>query len=491
MKRLHSFVLKSFLGPLAFTFFVCMFVLLMQFLWRYIDELVGKGLEWTVIAEFLFYVSATLVPMALPLAILLASIMTFGNMGENYELTAMKSAGISLQKIMRPLIILISCISISAFFFANYVMPVASLKTTSLLVDIRNQKPELILKEGIFTNDLPGFSIKVDKINKETGMMDKLLIYDHRDNTGNTNVTIADSGTMVASPGKQNMTLTLYSGNMYQDVKTRSRRNRNHPSRRIKFEVYETNVPLRSSELQRGDEDRYSKHYRMLNLKQLTHAEDSIQNKMNEEKQRLASGLVSSHYFKKDAKNIRKDSVKRKLLLKKTMNVDSLFQSSSITEKLSSVSNALSFARKLRERLALKENRFMTENKYLKRFTNEWHRKFTLPFACLIFFFIGAPLGAIIRKGGLGMPVVVSIVFFIFYYIISTIGERFAKELVVSPAIGMWLSSALILPLGIILTYKATTDSAVFNIENYTEFFKKLNLLKKKINTKMNKADSK
>lgn len=173
MKRLHSFILKSFLGPLAFTFFVCMFVLLMQFLWRYIDELVGKGLEWTVIAEFLFYVSATLVPMALPLAILLASIMTFGNMGENYELTAMKAAGISLQRIMQPLTTLVVIISISAFFFANYVMPVASLKTTSLLVDIKNQKPELILKEGIFTNDLPNFSIKVDNIDKETGMMYK------------------------------------------------------------------------------------------------------------------------------------------------------------------------------------------------------------------------------------------------------------------------------------------------------------------------------
>lgn len=475
MKRLHSFILKSFLGPLAFTFFICMFVLLMQFLWRYIDELVGKGLEWTVIAEFLFYVSATLVPMALPLAILLASIMTFGNMGENYELTAMKAAGISLQRIMQPLTTLVVIISISAFFFANYVMPVASLKTTSLLIDIKNQKPELILKEGIFTNDLPNFSIKVDKIDKETGMMHKILIYDHREGRGNTNVTVADSGTMVTSPDKKNMALTLYSGNMYQEVKTKSRRDKKHPSRRIKFQEYKTNVPLRSTELKRGNEDRYSKNYRMLNLKQLVHSEDSLQGKLQNEKKRLVTGLLARHYFKKESKSMRKDSVKSQDLSAKTLNVDSLFKSATITKQLTSVSSALSFARKARETVSRKEGELLVQEKWIKKFSNEWHRKFTLPFACLIFFFIGAPLGAIIRKGGLGMPVIVSVLFFIFYYIISMTGERFAKELVLPPAVGMWISSLIILPLGIVLTYKATTDSAVFNIENYIDFFKKIN----------------
>jgi lipopolysaccharide export system permease protein len=450
----------------------------MQFLWKYIDELVGKGLEWTVIAEFLFYVSATLVPMALPLAILLASIMTFGNMGENYELTAMKAAGISLQRIMQPLTTLVVIISISAFFFANYVMPVASLKTTSLLIDIKNQKPELILKEGIFTNDLPNFSIKVDKIDKETGMMYNLLIYDHRERRGNTNVTVADSGTMITSPSKQNMTLTLYSGNMYQDVKQKSRRDKKHPSRRIKFQEYETNVPLRSSELKRSNEDRYSKNYRMLNLKQLIHSEDSLKGKLNTEKDRLVKNLLSRHYFKKDAKTIRRDSLKSQDLLKKSMDADSLFKAATLTKQLTSVSTALSFARKARENVSRKEGELLSQKKWIQKFTNEWHRKFTLPFACLIFFFIGAPLGAIIRKGGLGMPVIISVLFFIFYYIISMTGERFAKELVLPPAIGMWISSLIILPLGIILTYKATTDSAVFNIENYIDFFKKINPVK-------------
>ncbi len=475
MKKLHLFILKSFLGPLIFTFFISMFVLLMQFLWRYIDELVGKGLEWTVIAEFLFYVSATLVPMALPLSILLAAIMTFGNMGENYELTAMKAAGISLQRIMRPLIVLVISISIGAFLFANYIMPVASLKTSSLLWDIKNQKPELLLQEGIFTNDLPNFSIKVGKIDKETGMMYNLLIYDHRDRLGNNNVTVADSGTMITSADKRNMHLTLYSGNIYQDVRPRNySKRKNHPSRRMKFSVYKTNVPMNNS-FKRGSDDRFSKNYRMLNLKQLTQQEDSLNATLDREHKGFVSGLLQRHYFRKEVKSYRQDSVKKKLILAKTYNVDSLFKSITLNKQLTAISNAVTYARKARENIDRERRILTSQQKWISKFGNEWHRKFTLPFACFIFFFIGAPLGAIIRKGGLGMPVIVSVLFFIIYYIISATGERFSRELVTTPIIGMWLSSVIILPLGIILTYKATTDSTFFNIEVYIRFFQKLN----------------
>ncbi|MFA9370556.1 MAG: LptF/LptG family permease [Labilibaculum antarcticum] len=483
MKRLHSFILKSFLGPLAFTFFICMFVLLMQFLWRYIDELVGKGLEWTIIAEFLFYVSATLVPMALPLAILLASIMTFGNMGENYELTAMKAAGISLQRIMKPLIILVILISLGAFYFSNFIMPVASLKTTTLLIDIKKQNPELILKEGIFTNDLPKFSVKVGEIDKNTGMMYNLLIYDHRENLGNTDVTIADSGTMVTSEDKLTMNLTLYSGNIYQEVKQKPRnRNKNHPSRRIKFQVFKQNISLPGTDLKRSDENRYKNSYRMLNLKQLDHQEDTLKLKLDEDKHIFAKSL-SSRYFQKEPRNLLQDSVKSVLIRQKVLDADSLFSNLSLLKKQTTISYALDKGRKTRETISRKNNELSAQVKWLRKFTNEWHRKFTLPFACFIFFFIGAPLGAIIRKGGLGMPVIVSILFFIVYYIISMTAERFSKELVIEPVLGMWMSSLVVLPLGIILTYKATTDSSVFNIENYIDVFKKinpLNLFKKK-----------
>lgn len=455
----------------------------MQFLWRYIDELVGKGLEWTIIAEFLFYVSATLVPMALPLAILLASIMTFGNMGENYELTAMKAAGISLQRIMKPLIILVILISLGAFYFSNFIMPVASLKTTTLLIDIKKQNPELILKEGIFTNDLPKFSVKVGEIDKNTGMMYNLLIYDHRENLGNTDVTIADSGTMVTSEDKLTMNLTLYSGNIYQEVKQKPRnRNKNHPSRRIKFQVFKQNISLPGTDLKRSDENRYKNSYRMLNLKQLDHQEDTLKLKLDEDKHIFAKSL-SSRYFQKEPRNLLQDSVKSVLIRQKVLDADSLFSNLSLLKKQTTISYALDKGRKTRETISRKNNELSAQVKWLRKFTNEWHRKFTLPFACFIFFFIGAPLGAIIRKGGLGMPVIVSILFFIVYYIISMTAERFSKELVIEPVLGMWMSSLVVLPLGIILTYKATTDSSVFNIENYIDVFKKinpLNLFKKK-----------
>ncbi len=479
MKRLHSFILKSFLGPLTFTFFICMFVLLMQFLWRYIDEFVGKGLEWTVIAEFLFYVSATLVPMALPLAILLASIMTFGTMGENYELIAMKAAGISLQRIMKPLTILIILISLGAFYFSNNIMPIASLKTTNLLYDIKKQNPELILKEGIFTNDLPKFSVKVGNIDKDNGMMYDLLIYDHRENRGNTNVTVADSGTMVTSADKLTMNLTLYSGNIYKDIKTKDRKkNKNHPSQRIKYKTFKQNISLPGSDLKRGSEDRFKNSYRMLNLGQLTGQEDSLTSKLEKEKELFSKNLLTRHYFQKEARKLAEDTLQSHLLTAQTLNADSLFNSMPSSKKLISISSALNKGRKARESISRKNNEMEGQIKWIRKFTNEWHRKFTLPFACFIFFFIGAPLGAIIRKGGLGMPVIISVLFFIAYYIISMTSERFSKELVLTPFWGMWLSSLIILPLGIILTYKATTDSSVFNIENYIDFFKKINPLK-------------
>ncbi len=453
-----------------------MFVLLMQFLWRYIEDFVGKGLEWTVIVEFMFYISATLVPMALPLAILLASIMSFGNMGENYELIAMKAAGISLQKIMRPLIILVMFIGLGAFYFSNYVMPIASLKASALLYDIKHQNPELILKEGVFTSDLPGFGIKVDNIDKETGMIYNLMIYDHTSRQGNTQVTVADSGIMSTSADKLFMDLTLYSGERYEDVKPQRRKDRDkHPFQRVKFDLYKTTIDLPSNELKRTDEDRFRNSYRMLNLKQLANRRDTLENELQEEKDRLAHQLSNYQYFKKEGKSSRKDSLRQVLLNAKTWNADSLYQQLNLSDKLTSVGNALSYSRKSKERISRNISIQKSKKKWIQKHVNEWHRKFTLSFACVIFFFIGAPLGAIIRKGGLGMPVIVSVLFFIIYYIISMTGERAAKELAMSPFLGMWISTIVILPLGIILTYKATTDSSILNIDAYINFFKKIN----------------
>ncbi len=451
-----------------------MFVLLMQFLWRYIEDFVGKGLEWSDILEFMLYVSATLVPMALPLAILLASIMSFGNMGENYELIAMKAAGISLPRIMRPLIILILLIGLGAFYFSNNVMPVASLKASALLYDIKNQNPELILKEGVFTSDLPDFGIKVDRINKKTGMIYNLMIYDHRDKDGNTQVIVADSGTMKTNKNQLVMDLTLHSGHMYEEVKTKRKNRDRYPFQKVKFDLYKTSIDLPSQELKRTDEERFKNSYRMLNLKQLAAQTDTLEHELHADSERLAVRL-SSQYFKKERKSSQKDPSILALAQAKTWDADSLFLQADLNEKLKSIEHALTYSRDSKKLIEREIATQSGQKKWIQKHINEWHRKFTLSFACVIFFFIGAPLGAIIRKGGLGMPVIVSVVFFIIYYIISMTGERAARELVISSFAGMWISSIVILPLGIILTYKATTDSSILNAESYTNFFKKIN----------------
>ena len=257
-------MLKSFIGPFVATFFISMFVLIMQFLWRMIDEIVGKGLEFTVIAELLIYVATTLVPMALPLAVLLSSIMTFGSLGENYELIALKSAGISLYRIMKPLIILIICLTVFAFVFSNNILPVANLKFYSLLYDIRKQKPEMSFKEGIFTNDLEGYSIKIDKINKETGMMYNMLIYEHKDGSGNYDVTKADSGMMISDAKSNLMELVLYNGHSYTDegMKNPSSR-KTFPFRRLKFDKETVLIELPGTDLKRSDEDGFRSYSMM------------------------------------------------------------------------------------------------------------------------------------------------------------------------------------------------------------------------------------
>ena len=296
MKKLHIFMLKSFSGPFVATFFISMFVLLMQALWRMIDELVGKGLDNSIIAEFLFYVAVTLVPMALPLAVLLASIMTFGSLGENYELIALKSAGISLYRIMKPLIAVIILMTVLAFVFSNNILPVANLKMNSLYYDIRKQKPEMSFKEGIFTNDLEGYSIKVDRIDKNTGMMYNILIYNHKDGHGNYEVTKADSGMMKTNVKSNAMDLTLFSGHTYTDEglqKVSARKT--FPFRRLKFDEEMLSIDLPDTDFKRTDEDAFRSHSLMLNLSQLQYRIDSVQTYLKTKKAGDAKRLLASN----------------------------------------------------------------------------------------------------------------------------------------------------------------------------------------------------
>lgn len=473
MKKLHIFMLKSFAGPFVATFFISMFVLLMQMLWRYIDELVGKGLDFSVIAELLFYFSTSLIPMALPLAVLLSSIMTFGTLGENYELIALKSAGISLYRIMFPLIVLIVFLTIFAFFFSNNILPVANLKAGSLLYDIKRHKPELSFKEGVFTNDLEGYSIKIDRINKETGMMYNMLIYNHKVIPGNYEVTKADSGMMLTNPKSNVMELVLFHGHTYTDEGMKSSNRRTFPFRRLKFDKQSLLIELPGNELKRTDEDMFKSSI-MLNLNQLKYTIDSLEKKLNERKMGETKRLLVVNYQKNKNTNLQLDSTFRAETRHIRYDVDSLFKSYDEEERQRAVNNALQYARDVKTSLRNTQNYNLKQEEQIRKNEIEWHKKFTLSFACFIFFFIGAPLGGIIRKGGLGMPVVVSVLLFIIYYVISMIGERAAKEGVFDVWFGTWMSSLILLPLGVLLTYKSVTDSEILNGEAYLNFGKRL-----------------
>lgn len=477
MKRLHKFIISSFVGPLVLTFFITTFILLMQFLWKWIDDLAGKGLSVSVIAELLLYVSASLVPMALPLAILLASIMTFGNLGENYELTALKSSGISLQRIMSPLIIFVVGISLLAFFFSNNVMPYANLKMQSLLYDVTQKRPEFNIREGIFYNGIDNFSIKISHRDNRTNLLHDIKIYDHTEARGNVSVTTADSGYMKMT-ADSNLVFTLYNGYMYSELggERTMRVHRTYPARRDHFERQDVVFSLSGFNLNRTDENLFKGGYKMMNLKQLTLTTDSLYSEYDETKKQFYKEVVVTNYF-------RTDPVYKKTLFKDTviqrdretiLNMDSIFENLDIPAKRSIITQALTLARATGGHVLAQKDNFLNKVRKIRRHEIEWHRKFTLSFACLVFFFIGAPLGAIIRRGGLGMPVVVSIIFFVIYYIVSISGEKFARESVMPAFEGMWLSSFLLLPVGVFLTYKATSDSAVLNIDTYLLFFKKI-----------------
>lgn len=439
----------------------------MQFLWKYIDDLVGKGLEWYIIAKLLFYASATLVPLALPLAILLSSIMTFGNLAENYELVALKSSGLSLQRIMFPLVITSALISATAFYFSNNVLPYANLKMGSLLYDVRESKPALNIREGIFYNGIEDYSIRVGKKEKEGNMLKNILIYDHTERLGNNKVIIAESGKMEISADKQYLLLTLYNGYGYDDV-MRDSEGAFFPFFRNQFKEQLIRFDLSGFKLTRTNEELFKNNYQMLNIKQLRTAIDSLEIKGINRKEELTNHLTNNYYSRSSNFLRTQDSLK---VHSSDINYLSTLEKS---EKIRILETATNITRSAKTHLELSINEINTNNEIISRHKIEWHKKFTLSFACFVLFFIGAPLGAIIRKGGIGMPGVVSVVFFILFHVLSITGEKFAKEGVLPPYQGMWMASVILLPVGIFLTYKATVDSVLFDVNAYIAPFKKL-----------------
>ena len=479
MKRLHLYVIKSFLGPFVMTFFIVVFVLLMQFLWRYVGDLVGKGLDLKVLGEMLFYASFGVLPYAFPLAMLLASIMTFGSLGENYELVAMKSAGISLFRIMRPLIVIAAFISLLAFYVSNNILPKTNLKFTTLMLSVKQQRPELVLQEGVFTSEIDGYNIKIGRKDKKTNVLYDLLIYDHTNNKPNESVTVADSGYLKITEDKKYMVLTLYNGVNYSEeqAKDRSQLNR-RPFRRDKFDEQTIRVRVNNFEFSRRDEGIYRNMYRMLNIKQLVLMTDTLNEKYYDQVRNYLMQIeinptISRRVFDLTVLN---DSLKQNIQISpdSTFNFDTYFNGIDKWVKAEIAMTALDRARSNMQNLNLYQGQITDRKRIINKYEMERHRKFTLSFAVFIFFFVGAPLGAIIRKGGLGMPVVVSILLFIAYYIVSMTGEKSAREDVWQMFTGMWFSSLVFFPIGAWLSYMAVSDSAVMSAETYTKLFSKL-----------------
>jgi lipopolysaccharide export system permease protein len=479
------YIIRSFLGPFFMTFFIVVFVLLMQFLWKYVDDLVGKGIDFKVLGEMLFYASFGLLPYAFPLAMLLASIMTFGALGENYELVAMKSAGISLFRVMRPLMIIAIAVTFTAFYFSNNILPYTNLKFTTLMVSVKQQKPELILQEGVFTNGIDGYNIKVGHKDSKTNVLHDLLIYDHTKGKPNVKVTVADSGYLRMTEDKKYMVLNLYDGVNYEEVidKKQTREERlKRRFRRDNFQEQTIRVRVQNFDFNRRDEGVFKNMYRMLNIGQLSLMEDTLNTEYytrlrNYMLQVNINSPISKKTFDLTAQH---DSLKRNPVIKvdSIFNFDEYFGGLDKWVQAEIVEEALEKARSNMQNLNLYQGQLYEKKKWINKHEMERHRKFTLSIAVLIFFFIGAPLGAIIRKGGMGMPVVISILFFIAYYIISMTGEKSAREDVWQMFIGMWFSSFVFLPIGVWLSYKAGTDASIMTAETYIKFFNRIGISK-------------
>jgi lipopolysaccharide export system permease protein len=460
MKRLHGMLIRAFIGPLLVTFLIVLFILVMQFLWKYVDDLMGKGLEWYVLLELMMYATASFVPLALPLAVLLSSIMTMGGLGENSELVPLRSAGLGLLRIMLPLMFFVGLIAAGSFYFSNNILPVANLKFQALLWDVTRKKPAMNLQPGIFYNGIEGFSIRVMEKEADTGVLHDVLIYDHRAAfQGNSTVVRARTGNMRRSTDGRYLVLTLENGHFYDEHSPAGQGRGKYPMMRGTFEKDEIRLDLTGLGLDRTDEDLFKDHYKMLTLLQLGHAKDSLRLQLQERNAEQERHLANSLFLLRQDR-AGEQPTERPGMSAFTQALRPDERNNLYDVALNMVRNHISFIeRSIEERKGREEQ--------LSRFAVEMHRKPMLAFACLVFFFIGAPLGAIIRKGGMGLPTVFAILFFLVFHIISFSSEK----LVISGGIGawpgMWISTLALLPIGIFLTWKAATDSPLFVADAY------------------------
>ena len=472
IRRLDLFIVKSFLWLFAGTFFICLFIFMMQFLWKYVDDLVGKGLEMTVVVQFFFYAALTLIPLSLPLAVLLASLITFGNFGERFELLAMKAAGISLYKIMRPLVVILCFVCLTSFYFQNVIGPMAQQKLGTLIISMRQKSPELDIPEGVFYSEIPNYNLRVGHKNRETGMLYDVLIYNFQDGVDNAHIIYADSGKLEMTADKQHLFLRLFDGELFENLKEQNMKSKNVPYRRESFRKKESIIEF-DSEFNMADASIMSNQATTKSMQSLRASIDS----MSVESDSLGRAYYASldNAFNPPSHHLtREDTVKVRVADRRLYNVDSLYTSAQLNDKQKIISAAEAKVESLSGDLNFKSYSMESTDYQIRRHWVEWNRKITFSLSCMLFFFIGAPLGGIIRKGGLGMPVVVSVLFFIVYYIIDNTGFKMSRDGNLDVYFGTWLSSIVLAPLGLFLTYKSNNDSVVFKFDSYAGFVKRI-----------------
>ena len=469
MKKLDQFILRSFIGPFFAILFVVIFILMMQFLWLYIDELVGKGLSMKVILEFLGWGSATLLPLSLPLATLLASMMTLGTFGENNELLAIKAAGISLQRVMIPLAVVCFLVSVGAFFISNDLIPLAYNKIYTLRDDIGKTKEEIKIPTKTFYNGIEGYILRVNERNDETGMMHNVMVYNHTGNKGNTSLTIADSAEMKMSKDKTYLTFVLHHGSNYEETNDKKYRDTTLQLQKIDFHKQTVIIPLENYAFQKSDSSRFNDQVKSMNLKQLNYSQDSI-GRLN------AKGKEDNITSLKRARTLRFNS--QLDTAKREHNThfahEELMTWENIDKEISAVEKAKNNAEEMQMSLTSYSRERYHHTFILRLIDIEILKKFALSIACFIFFFIGAPLGALIRKGGLGSSAIISVLFFVAYWVIDISGVKLARDGAVSPFSGVFFSSYVLFPTGLFLTWKAINDSAIFNTDGIKSTYRKI-----------------
>jgi lipopolysaccharide export system permease protein len=471
IKTLHIYLIKKFIPPFMATLFIGMFIFFMIFLFTYIDEIIGKGVDNVTLTKMFGYMFITFLSPSMPLAVLLSSIMTFGNLGENYELASMKSAGLSLLAIMRPILVFVFGLACFCFLFSNYTLPYIHLKAGRLLYDVRSSKPAVNIKESIFYNGIEGYSIRIGKKDNDGVTIHNVSIYDHSAGRGNATQMYAKDGQIFMSPNKKFLSIKLFNGTRYEQPLKDAREEKTRPNMIMHFKEQEVNIDLSKVKMQQTDENLFKNNAEMMNIRLLSQYTDTSAKYRFQTYAQTYNQFHNAYYFQKSLAQFK---VNDSLHIKQIISIDTYLAKLGAVQRKNLIENALNMARSadsfLESKVKEEENQIMEQAKL----STEWHKKFTVAFVCIILFFVGAPLGAIVRKGGFGMPVVISIFLFITYYVISITCEKMVLQDKLNDVVGMWISASVFLPIGIWLSLKAANDSPLFDAVLYMDFFKKI-----------------